>query len=1057
MRSIRTALFLLVAPWCCLALPVDYDLIYVRQPRFGDNSNTTWPEVFHPARIDPGADLMLRHPDGSEEVLVAGGDGAVTDPFLSFDAQWCYYVLFPNVQQGQLNYQRDDLPYQGCDIYRIHLATREIVRLTDQEFTPNLASGNWDESDPLNNAPGYNYLGYGILNLGPCPLPGGRVAFSSNRDGYLPNKSFTSPCLQLYVMDEDGQNVVRIAPMNIGSALHPTVLQDGRFMFSSYEAQGLRDRRLWGIWSINPDGRAWQPMVSAFHSPQAFHFMTQLGNGDVIVTDYYNLNNNGFGAFYRMPYKPPPGTPAFYSAYPADNPAIDQTVGGGFSYPFKMPFTPYGMYSITPFTHGQDHAAPVGTNGVRVGKFTQPSAAPSNDLLCVWTPGPANDLNRPTPAPYYDSGIYLIPGGDPITGAHELVEITNDPNYNEAWPRAVVPYAAIHGIAEPEEIPWLPNDGTLHRSLPEGTPFGIVGTSSFYKRESFPGNVVSWSDTFDGLDAFNTSENGQSGNWSSQGSDAGRYSNADIFAVRILAMEANTHRSYGPHAGQQFFNHANERLRILGEIPLRKYHSDGSPVLDPEGNPDTSFQARIPADTPFTFQMLDHDGAVLTTAQTWHQLRPGEIRNDCGGCHAHSQQPLDIADTRAGQPEYRVVELTDVTTWLSRIVPGEDLTVTTKHSASVNVEFYQDIRPILQRSCTPCHTQSDPTPPGNLVLDELAFYGGLPGDYKRLADDTDAQWGYPPLVTVGGNPVWRQTNASRYIRKFQSRRSLLTWKVFGRRMDGWTNGDHPTETTPGDAGTLVPPGSSINEADLDFTGTIMPPPGTDPAFAPRLSEDEKLLFVRWIDLGCPIDTAQQNGNSFGWFLDDHKPTLTVSSPRPNFNPVLTEIRIGVADAYSGIDAGSLSVIADFPVNETAPGIELAGMGSFVNQGIFSIQLVKPLINLTESHVTVTVFDQAGNKQVETVRFNVIPPGEDLSIVHLDLNTLSTSSLILRFRDSSADLDHRVLASDDLSLPLNQWTECSQLGYQEEGNDIRLIEFTAPAASASGSAFIRVVK
>ena len=58
---------------------VPYDIVYVRQPRFGDLVNTTWPEVFHPASIDPGADLMLLHPDGSEELLVAGGDGAVTE------------------------------------------------------------------------------------------------------------------------------------------------------------------------------------------------------------------------------------------------------------------------------------------------------------------------------------------------------------------------------------------------------------------------------------------------------------------------------------------------------------------------------------------------------------------------------------------------------------------------------------------------------------------------------------------------------------------------------------------------------------------------------------------------------------------------------------------------------------------------------------------------------------------------------------------------------------------------------------------------------------------
>src|SRR6185369_6755598 len=97
--------------------------------------------------------------------------------------------------------------------------------------------------------------------------------------------------------------------------------------------------------------------------------------------DYYNLNNNGFGALYRLPVSVPPGTPRFYSADPDQNPAIQQTVGGGFSYPFTMAFTPRGLYSITPFTHGNDEAAPVGGNGARVGKFTHPSGAPSNDLL----------------------------------------------------------------------------------------------------------------------------------------------------------------------------------------------------------------------------------------------------------------------------------------------------------------------------------------------------------------------------------------------------------------------------------------------------------------------------------------------------------------------------------------------------------------------------------------------------------------------------------------------------------------------------------------------------
>ena len=133
-------------------------------------------------------------------------------------------------------------------------------------------------------------------------------------------------------------------------------------------------------------------------------------------------------------------------------------------------------------------------------------------------------------------------------------------------------------------------------------------------------------------------------NWFNQGSDAGLYSNDDIHAIRILAMEPTTdrHRGNYPRDGRLFYSHAKERLRILGEIPVRKFDADGKQPLDPDGNPDTSFLAKIPADTAFTFQTLDKDGMVLNMAQTWHQLRPGEIRNNCGGCHAHSQQPTPL-------------------------------------------------------------------------------------------------------------------------------------------------------------------------------------------------------------------------------------------------------------------------------------------------------------------------------------------------------------------------------------------------------------------------------
>ena len=943
----------------------DFDIVYVRQVRFGDDINTLWPEVFHPARMDAGADLVLLHPDGSEEILVDCMICGVTDPFVSFDAQWVYYSLFHDLTQ--LNTQRNNLPLLGADIFRINLATREIQQLTHGEFTPNTGNGNWDETNPLNPSNEFNRLGYGILNLGPMPLPGNKLAFTSNRNGYVPTKGFTSPTLQIYVMDIDGSNLHAISPMTLGSALHPTILQDGRLMFSSYESQGLRDNRIWGIWTINPDGTGWGPLVSAMTSPNAYHFGTQNTNGEIIIEQYYNLNNNGFGSLYALPASPPNSSlPPFGSPFPELNVPVETTGSFGPT-TFKDSFTPQGYYAMTPMTHPGDSAAPLydiggDENGPRVGKFTHPSAAPNNDLLVVWTPGPANDLNRPITTPYYDAGIYVIDNSTPVWHPDELILIKNDPNYNEAWPRAVVPWQAIHGSAEPNEKQWLPNDGSVHEDLPEGTPYGLVGTSSFYKRDTFPGEGAS---NFDGLDPFNTSENNSSSNWVYQGADAGKYENSDIWAVRILAMEPITDRRYGPnnsphnHAGD-FISHANEKLRILGEIPLRKFEKNGDPILDTEGNPDTSFLAKIPADTPFTFQTLDRNGMVLNASQTWHQLRPGEMRADCGGCHAHSQMPLSFENTAAASVDYSVINLNESTPLVTRDSNGNN-DIDDVPQSLVDIEFYQDIRPLLQQHCISCHNGTEQA--GALVLDDIAIIDdNKPGDYLRLADDSGAQYGYEPVIS---NKVWRQTNASRYIRKFQSRRSLLVWKIFGERLDGWNNADHPTESIPGDESTL-PNGAHANTADLDFVASTAHPQGG----ISSLTMEEKMTFARWIDLGAPLDISETTGTGLGWYIDDVKPTITISSPKQNmnFNPV-TLIQFGLADANTGIDMTSLSVKADFIVNGQAANSELSNLITEIHDGTFQILLNQVVsVDSIERRIFVEVYDNQGNVQRTSVRF-----------------------------------------------------------------------------------------
>src|SRR5690348_11897362 len=66
------------------SVKLDYDIVYVRAPRFvrGPNGKprpSAWPEIGHPTNIDAGYDLMLLHPGGKEEVLVPGGEGSVAD------------------------------------------------------------------------------------------------------------------------------------------------------------------------------------------------------------------------------------------------------------------------------------------------------------------------------------------------------------------------------------------------------------------------------------------------------------------------------------------------------------------------------------------------------------------------------------------------------------------------------------------------------------------------------------------------------------------------------------------------------------------------------------------------------------------------------------------------------------------------------------------------------------------------------------------------------------------------------------------------------------------
>jgi hypothetical protein len=215
----------------------------------------------------------------------------------------------------------------------------------------------------------------------------------------------------------------------------------------------------------------------------------------------------------------------------------------------------------------------------------------------------------------------------------------------------------------------------------------------------------------------------------------------------------------------------------------------------------------------------------------------------------------------------------------------------------------------------------------------------------------------------------------------QSRRNLLAWKIFGQRTDGFSNDDFPIETVPGDpssvrwkgqpvAGTPRHPRRSV----VGFTGSIMPPPesvagtyagpdGRKIKVAPLSDEDRRTIY-RWIDLGCPIDQdydpARPGERGFGWMQDDNRPTLTLTYPQAGANTPLTRIVIGMHDYYTGLDMDSFEVVADFPLDGSAPGRNLASKFKAKTPGVWEWALTRPLTDLPKGKLTVSVKDREGN-------------------------------------------------------------------------------------------------
>ncbi len=649
---------------------VDFPVVAMRMPRnVGDGSKDHRrkfnelggiPEATKPYSVEPGTVLVLINPDGTEEVLVDSGPAAAAmDPFVSYDAKRVYYAVARDVA---ITKKGARIAGQA-DLFVIDLASRRARRITQQ---PGGAISH--------------------LNTGPCPF------IDEYGDERLMFTKATSPVPyaqahvpQVWAIDADGANEEKVGFLHLGAALHPRMLADGRVAVDQAEIFGLRGGQ-WGTWVYNPDGTDWGPLISAYESPtgigQILHFNCELPNRKLVVADYYNGKNHGFGVLMQFDH-----SQGFGSPNERVNPRLKASV-------WQRPFQPVGMENLTPDSTMKDVSAGRGGaewNGDWVGKWTHPAQAPGG-LLATWSgPSPTNAFS-PADTPCHWGIIAYIPGTGvwpqgmivkPVEKLGDFVIVARSDDHYYLQPQAVATYRQKMGIDHPAARPWLPQE--QHEELPTGTPYFIIGSDSLYTRESKA--VGSWTPS------------------AAAGGDADAYDNSEIEYLRILLQELDRDSATATNSYRS--KHAPERLKILGDVPVRRFQSDGSPVLDAAGNPDTSFRIKMPANQAFTFQWLDKDKAALGTAFTWHMGRPGEVHDNCKGCHAHHQpSTLVMAETYAGTH------------------PPVDLT----RAAPETYDYQKDIQPILEEHCNACHDGSNP--------DAMNLHEHLSSYYKRRLHHT---------------------------------------------------------------------------------------------------------------------------------------------------------------------------------------------------------------------------------------------------------------------------------------------------------------------------------
>jgi len=884
---------------------IDYDVVYVRCPRAkepvirpdGRNTpllnwngvNDIWLSATNNVYQEPGCDLVLHHSKlgykglplgdrGREEVLEDCNNNSCTvaDPNVSLDGRYIVYTKWDNTAK----IMSDNGGINGDGGYGYTGASQAFMIINPKG--PVYAEHSGGSVKPYDSPASlwlYDLQTHTTKRLTtpinqPIPtMDTGGFFIDDNTIGFTSNREHGDYQFQLYRIRMDGSNLELLGHRAIANQLHGWMLMDGRLGYSAGDEilQKVANNQM-SLFTINPDGS--NPFILAGkHDSTMFvyHFSTQLSDGDIVSTIYYNHNNSGGGAFLRFPSH-------------NDGPDFVNLQGAGLQnlVPFEgqwqkgtslMPFAKPGQYVLTPFAnHGDSQQAllppskywihpgdnhPV-TQGSRV---LHPSGAPDNGLLATVSIGGSSTMNNPCFKTLKctksmigrDAGIWLFKlkphGKDIISAPTDGTIVVDYPDEQEIMPRAVVPYSRIYGIPVPAKMPAPKADIRIAK----GEAAALTGAASLIDRETQSLNGTPWNPT----DGGGVHSGRIYMNMMASGADLSFYTNNEIYGIRVLMPQAPVPN--GLFGGTELWaGKQSNNIRILGEWPVRKN------MTDSQGNRDTSFLIKVPANTPFMFQAIDKNGMGLNVETTSRSAGPGETQI-CGGCHVH---------TRTSQDPYKSVaylhpKMLDDATGNAHLLEGDARNIYPnlpgiKDTRTFTVDWNDGISQIIQKRCASCHAEGKPAQ----VLTGLRLDGNkrtydllVNNRYKRedgvlISSKTKPGNGSTDIDARGTDritPEYNGTRLSRWMSTNSARSSMLTWALYGKRLDGRSN-----------LTGLGPKGAIIDAHGWDHP-EIWPKVTEHLAYVAGMPESEKRLISRWIDIGAPLVDAH----------DDHQAPVVV--------------------------------------------------------------------------------------------------------------------------------------------------------------------------------------